>query len=138
MNLPRFRKVGDASVRAHEDIGRVQVALQKPPLRLRQMNATERSLGKVVRRHENQAVDANLVDRVHRLQDATHPLEALLFGAVGTLLGYHADPLVTEDPDREDCYPAAVDELHGLDCQHGRDYVVRVVSSAADHHQTVS
>ena len=47
-------------------------------------------------------METRLVDGVHRLEHARHPLEALLLGAVGPLLGHHADALVPQHPDRED------------------------------------
>ena len=41
------------------------------------------------------------MNRVDGLQDAGHPLEALLLRAVWPLLGHHAYPLVPQHPDRE-------------------------------------
>ena len=75
------------------------------------------------------------------ISSATH----LFLGAIRPLLRHDADPLVPEHPDGEDGDPAAVDELHGLDGQHGGDDVVGVVlpprhlheavAAAADEHQ---
>lgn len=79
VDLARLGQVGDARVRAHEHVGRVQGALHEAAPRLGQVDAAERRLGQRVGRHERQAVDAHLVDRVDRLEHARHPLEALPF-----------------------------------------------------------
>lgn len=60
-------QVGDARVRAHEDVAGVQGALQEALFGLRYMDAAEGSLGKRVSRHQSQAVHPNLVDAVYGL-----------------------------------------------------------------------
>ena len=60
MDLARLGQVGDAGVRAHEDVGRVQRALEEAAPRLRQVDAAERRLGQRVGRHQRQTVDAHL------------------------------------------------------------------------------
>ena len=77
MHLPGLGQVGDAGVRAHQHVGRVKDALHEPPFRLAQVDPAQRRLRQVVVRHEAEAVEANLVDGVHGLEDAGHPLEAL-------------------------------------------------------------
>lgn len=44
------------------------------------------------------------------LQHAAHPLEAVLLGGVGPLLGHHHDPLVPQHRHREHRYPAGVQQ----------------------------
>lgn len=43
------------------------------------------------------------------LQDAAHPLEAVLLRGVGSLLGHHHDPLVPQHRHREHRYPAGTE-----------------------------
>ena len=69
VHLPRCGQVGDTRVRAHQHIGRMEAAVQKAPLGLREVDAAEGRLWQVVVRDEAEAVDADLVDRVDRLQD---------------------------------------------------------------------
>ncbi len=52
VNLARLGQVGDAGVRAHQHVHRVQRPLQKPPLRLRQVDPAQRGLRQVVVRHQ--------------------------------------------------------------------------------------
>lgn len=75
MYLPWFGQVGDARVRAHQHVGRVQRALEESSLALAQMDPAERSFGQEVRLNEREAVYPHLVYRVDGLQDAGHPLE---------------------------------------------------------------
>ena len=77
VDLPGLGQVRDACVGTHENIGRVKTALDKSPLGLREVDPPQRSLGKVVVRHECQAVETDLVNGVHRLQNTGHPLETL-------------------------------------------------------------
>ena len=66
--LPRFGQVGDAGVRTHEHVAGVQRPLQEQLLGLRQVDATQRSLGQSVGGHQSQAVHPHLVDTVYRLE----------------------------------------------------------------------
>ena len=75
VNLPGLGQVGDAGVGAHQDIDWVQAALKELLLGLRQMDATQRSLGQVVMRHQSEAVEAHIVNGVHCLEDSGHPLK---------------------------------------------------------------
>ncbi len=52
VNLARLWQVGDAGVRAHQHVHRVQRPLQEPPLRLRQMDAAQRRFRQMVVRHQ--------------------------------------------------------------------------------------
>jgi hypothetical protein len=52
VNLARLGQVGDAGVRAHQHVHRVQRTLQEAPLRLRQVNAAQRRFRQVVMRHQ--------------------------------------------------------------------------------------
>lgn len=61
-------QVGDTCVRAHENIARVQRALQEALFCIRYMDATQRSFRKRVGRHQSQAVHSNLVDAVNGLE----------------------------------------------------------------------
>ena len=77
VDLPWLGQVGDAGVRAHEDVDGVQRPLKEPLLCLRQVDAAQRRLGQVVVGDEGEAEEADGVDRVDGLQHAGHPLEAL-------------------------------------------------------------
>ncbi len=52
VHLARLGQVGDAGVRAHQHVHRVQRPLQEPPLRLRQVNPAQRRFRQVVVRHQ--------------------------------------------------------------------------------------
>ena len=82
MDFPRLRQVGDTGVRAHQHVDGVQGALQKPFLGLRQVDSAQRGLGKVVVRHQSQAVEADGVNGVHGLQNPGHPLETLEYNEI--------------------------------------------------------
>lgn len=69
MFLPRFGQVGDAGVRTHEHVAGVQRPLQEQLLGLRQVDATQRSLGQSVGGHQSQAVHPHLMDAVYRLEN---------------------------------------------------------------------
>ena len=75
VDLPRLGQVGDAGVGAHQDIDWVQAALEELLLGLGEMDPAQGRLGQVVMRHQGQAVEANIVDGVHCLEDAGHPLK---------------------------------------------------------------
>lgn len=66
--LPRFGQVGDAGVRTQQHVAGVQRPLQEQLLCLRQVDATQGSLGQSVGGHQGQAVHPHLVDPVDRLQ----------------------------------------------------------------------
>lgn len=66
--LPGFGQVGDAGVRTHEHVARVQRPLQEELLGLRQVDATQGSLGQSVGGHQSQAVHPHLMDTVYRLE----------------------------------------------------------------------
>lgn len=66
--LPRLGQVGDAGVRAHEDVAGVQVSLQEVLLGFTDVDAAERRLWEGVGRDEGQAVQAHLVDAVDGLR----------------------------------------------------------------------
>lgn len=66
--LPGFGQVGDAGVRTHEHVAGVQRPLQEELLGLRQVDATQGSLGQSVGGHQSQAVHPHLVDTVYRLE----------------------------------------------------------------------
>lgn len=61
-------QVGDACVRAHEDVAWVQGTFQEALFSLRYMDATQGRLGKCVGRHQSQAVHPDLVDAVYGLE----------------------------------------------------------------------
>ena len=75
VNLPGLGQVSDTSVGTHQHIDWVQAALKELLLGLRQMDPAQRSLGQVVMRHQSEAVEANIVNGVHRLEDSGHPLK---------------------------------------------------------------
>lgn len=75
--LPRLGQVGDAGVRAHEHVSGMQRAVEEATLALAEVDTAERRLWKVVGLNQGQAVDADLVDRVHCLEHPRHPLERL-------------------------------------------------------------
>lgn len=77
MDFSGLREVGDAGVRAEENVGRVKGAFVETPLALREVNSSEGSLWEVVGRYESQAVQPDLMDRVDSLEDSRHPLETL-------------------------------------------------------------
>lgn len=66
--LSGLGQVGDACVRAHEDIAGVQGALQEALFGLGYMDAAQRSLRKRIGRHQSQAVHSDLVDAVYGLE----------------------------------------------------------------------
>jgi hypothetical protein len=52
VHLARLGQVGDAGVRAHQNVHRVQRPLQEAPLRLRQVDPAQRCFRQVVVRHQ--------------------------------------------------------------------------------------
>jgi hypothetical protein len=52
VHLARLGQVGDAGVRAHQHVDRVQRPLQESPLRLRQVDPAQRRFRQVVVRHQ--------------------------------------------------------------------------------------
>ncbi len=66
------------------------------------------------------------------------PSSHLLLRTIRSLFSDDADPLVPQDPNGENGDPAAVDELHRLDGQHGGDDVVGVVLTTGHRHEAVA
>ena len=100
-------------MRTHEHVARVQAARKELGARLGRVDAAERGLGQRVGRHERQAVDAHVVDAVDGLEDARHPLEALLLAAVGPLLRHDYQPLVPKHLHAEDRDPKCKRAIRG-------------------------
>lgn len=77
--LTGFGQVGDAGVRTHQHVAGVQRPLQEQLLGLRQVDATQGSLGQSVGRHQSQTIHAHLVNTVYRLERSTRePLYLLV------------------------------------------------------------
>lgn len=78
--LSGLGQVGDARVRAHEDVAGVQGAFQEALLGLRYVDAAQGSFGQRVGWHQSQTVHAHLVDAVYGLKQFKTNLAINNFG----------------------------------------------------------
>jgi len=115
----------------------MQGALEELGARLWYVYAAHRCLGQRVGRYQCQAVDANVVDAVYRLQHFAHPLEALFFRGIWPLLSHNHNSFISEHLHRKHSNSATIDKLHGLNSEHRRNQIIRIMPSAPNLNQTI-